>query len=234
LSTKVDELEAALVHERLINVGPVRERLPKSRAARTFSFNIGDCEGYVTTGMYEDGRIGEVFMKVSKQGSTLAGIMDAFSIAVSLGLQHGVPLSTYVRKYANMRFEPAGITDDPDLRLATSLIDYIFRRLAVDYLPLEERAELGILTTSERTQPGHAMEMPEGIPVVDVSLGDVATASEPERELAAVGASAAATSGLITRAPQQDAPMCYQCGNTMQRAGTCYVCPSCGTTSGCS
>ena len=134
-------------------VGAVRERLPRRRKSSTFSFRVADCEGYVTVGEYEDGRPGEVFMKVSKQGSTLAGIMDAFSISVSLGLQHGVPLSTYVRKYANMRFEPAGITDDPDLRIATSLVDYIFRRLAVDYLPLEERAELGILSTAERMQP---------------------------------------------------------------------------------
>ena len=131
----------------------MRERLPRRRKSSTFSFRVADCEGYVTVGEYEDGRPGEVFMKVSKQGSTLAGIMDAFSISVSLGLQHGVPLSTYVRKYANMRFEPAGITDDPDLRIATSLVDYIFRRLAVDYLPLEERAELGILSTAERMQP---------------------------------------------------------------------------------
>ena len=118
-------------------VGAVRERLPRRRKSATFAFRVADCEGYVTVGEYEDGRPGEVFMKVSKQGSTLAGIMDAFSISVSLGLQHGVPLATYVRKYTNMRFEPAGITDDPDLRIATSLVDYIFRRLAVDYLPLE-------------------------------------------------------------------------------------------------
>ena len=131
----------------------MRERLPRRRKSSTFAFRVADCEGYVTVGEYEDGRPGEVFMKVSKQGSTLAGIMDAFSISVSLGLQHGVPLSTYVRKYTNMRFEPAGITDDPDLRIATSLVDYIFRRLAVDYLPLEERAELGILSTAERMQP---------------------------------------------------------------------------------
>ncbi len=102
-------------------VGAVRERLPRRRKSNTFSFRVADCEGYVTVGEYDDGRPGEVFMKVSKQGSTLAGIMDAFSISVSLGLQHGVPLSTYVRKYTNMRFEPAGITDDPDLRIATSL-----------------------------------------------------------------------------------------------------------------
>ena len=134
-------------------VGAVRERLPRRRTSTTFAFRVADCEGYVTVGEYEDGRPGEVFMKVSKQGSTLAGIMDAFSISVSLGLQHGVPLATYVRKYTNMRFEPAGITDDPDLRIATSLVDYIFRRLAVDYLPVDERVELGVLSTSERMQP---------------------------------------------------------------------------------
>ncbi len=158
LGDKVAELEAALAAARLgqvepLVVGAVRERLPRRRRSSTFAFRVADCEGYVTVGEYEDGRPGEVFMKVSKQGSTLAGIMDAFSISVSLGLQHGVPLATYVRKYTNMRFEPAGITDDPDLRIATSLIDYIFRRLAVDYLPREEREELGVLSTRERTQP---------------------------------------------------------------------------------
>jgi ribonucleoside-diphosphate reductase alpha chain len=158
LSEKIAGLEAALVHEQArtastVVVGAVRERLPRRRTSSTFAFRVADCEGYVTVGEYEDGRPGEVFMKVSKQGSTLAGIMDAFSISVSLGLQHGVPLATYVRKYTNMRFEPAGITDDPELRIATSLVDYIFRRLAVDYLPMEERAELGVLSTAERMQP---------------------------------------------------------------------------------
>ena len=158
LNEKIAGLEAALAHEQArtaetVVVGAVRERLPRRRKSSTFAFRVADCEGYVTVGEYEDGRPGEVFMKVSKQGSTLAGIMDAFSISVSLGLQHGVPLATYVRKYTNMRFEPAGITDDPDLRIATSLVDYIFRRLAVDYLAVEERAELGVLSTSERMQP---------------------------------------------------------------------------------
>ncbi len=155
---RIAELEAALTQAQnqsrdTVVVGAVRERLPRRRKSNTFSFRVADCEGYVTVGEYDDGRPGEVFMKVSKQGSTLAGFMDAFSISVSLGLQHGVPLSTYVRKYSNMRFEPAGITDDPELRIATSLMDYIFRRLAVDYLPLEEREELGVLSTSERMQP---------------------------------------------------------------------------------
>jgi len=199
---------------------------------------VADCEGYVTVGEYDDGRPGEVFMKVSKQGSTLAGFMDAFSISVSLGLQHGVPLSTYVRKYSNMRFEPAGITDDPDLRIATSLMDYIFRRLAVDYLPLEEREELGVLSTSERMQPTlpgveeaatREQDLVEdaGVSLVPPSgLDDRASTSR---------SSTPSTSGSATpRAEQRDAPLCYQCGMVMQRAGSCYVCTSCGTTSGCS
>ena len=158
IAAHIAELEAALVHERQrvaspLMVGAVRERLPRKRNSKTFSFRVADCEGYVTVGEYEDGRPGEVFIKVSKQGSTLAGIMDAFSISLSLGLQHGVPLATFVRKFANMKFEPAGITDDPELRIATSLIDYISRRLALDYLSTQDRTELGILSTQERTQP---------------------------------------------------------------------------------
>jgi ribonucleoside-diphosphate reductase alpha chain len=247
LSSKIAELEAALVHEQgrtqeTILVGAVRERLPRRRKSSTFSFRVADCEGYVTVGEYEDGRPGEVFMKVSKQGSTLAGIMDAFSISVSLGLQHGVPLSTYVRKYANMRFEPAGITDDPDLRIATSLVDYIFRRLAVDYLPYDERAELGILSTAERMQPTlpgvEETATPSSgiveVESVDPTITMVLEGRVPTTTPTVAPAAPAPVAGLITRAEQRDAPMCYQCGNSMQRAGSCYVCSSCGATSGCS
>lgn len=248
LSAKIAELESALVHEQArtqetLLVGAVRERLPRRRKSSTFSFRVADCEGYVTVGEYEDGRPGEVFMKVSKQGSTLAGIMDAFSISVSLGLQHGVPLSTYVRKYANMRFEPAGITDDPDLRIATSLVDYIFRRLAVDYLPLEERAELGILSTAERMQPTlpgveetatPSSGIVESVDPITATVIDASAPSAPERVAPAAQAAPAPSDGPLARAEQRDAPYCYQCGNAMQRAGSCYVCASCGTTSGCS
>ena len=131
----------------------MRERLPKQRRSRTYKFRVADCEGYFTVSEYDDGRPGELFLKASKQGSTLAGILDAFSISVSVGLQHGVPLRTLVDKYANMRFEPAGMTDDPELRLSTSIVDYVFRRIACDYMPLEDRKEMGILTAEERTQP---------------------------------------------------------------------------------
>ena len=114
---------------------------------------MADCHGYVTVGEYEDGRPGEVFLQVAKQGSTLAGIMDAFAISVSHGLQYGVPLEAFVEMFTNMRFEPAGMTDDPDIRFATSLVDYIFRRLAVEYLPKEKREAMGIMTVGERLQP---------------------------------------------------------------------------------
>src|SRR3712207_6365231 len=141
---KVEETApAALAH-------PVRKRLPKKRTSVTTSFSVAGAEGYMTAGMYEDGSLGEVFLKLGKQGSTLAGVMDAFSIGISLALQHGVPLETYIQKFTNMRFEPAGMTDDPDIRIAQSVMDYIFRRLALDHLPVDKRANLGIFTAEER------------------------------------------------------------------------------------
>ena len=224
LAKKVAELEKALEIQTVVVKQPVRERLPKKRKGATSKFRVADCEGYVTVGEYEDGRPGEIFLKVSKQGSTLAGIMDAFSISISLGLQHGVPLRTYVEKYSNMRFEPAGMTDDPDLRIASSILDYVFRRLAVDYLPTPEREALGILTSGERTQPTlpgveEATTPSHGID--DVSAPFVAPAAPPAPPAAAVP-------------DKPEAPLCYSCGNEMQRAGSCYVCSSCGSTSGCS
>jgi ribonucleoside-diphosphate reductase alpha chain len=252
LNEKIAGLEAALAHEQArasetVVVGAVRERLPRRRKSSTFAFRVADCEGYVTVGEYEDGRPGEVFMKVSKQGSTLAGIMDAFSISVSLGLQHGVPLATYVRKYTNMRFEPAGITDDSDLRIATSLVDYIFRRLAVDYLSVEERTELGVLSSSERMQPTlpgveETATTSIGVVEVDPVIATIleGTVEAPlgenvqETMFGSSGAGTAPASQPLARAEQRDAPYCYQCGNAMQRAGSCYVCGSCGATSGCS
>jgi ribonucleoside-diphosphate reductase alpha chain len=219
IDARIAELEAALANERVrantVVVGAVRERLPRRRRSNTFAFRVADCEGYVTVGEYDDGRPGEIFIKVSKQGSTLAGIMDAFSISLSLGLQHGVPLSTYVRKYVSMKFEPAGITDDAELRIATSLVDYIFRRMALDYLTLTEREELGVLSSEERTQP--TLPGVEEVATKSTSISGAPLASE-----------------TLVRAEQRDAPYCYSCGDSMQRAGSCYVCSSCGTTSGCS
>src|SRR5262249_4465582 len=134
-----------------------KKRLPQVRPAKTISFRVGDSEGYITAGEYPDDGIGEIFLKVSKQGSTLAGLMDAFSIAVSVGLQYGVPLEDYVSKFVNMRFEPSGMTSDPDIRFASSLMDYIFRRLALEYLPEEKRAGLGIKSIAERKETVQAV-----------------------------------------------------------------------------
>ncbi|NLJ52696.1 MAG: vitamin B12-dependent ribonucleotide reductase, partial [Intrasporangiaceae bacterium] len=131
---------------------PTRERLPKRRTSQTTSFAVGGAEGYLTAGTYDDGRLGELFLKFGKQGSTLAGMMDAFSIAISVALQYGVPLETYVEKFTNMRFEPAGMTDDPDVRMAQSLMDYVFRRLALDHLDFDTRSFMGIHTAEERAR----------------------------------------------------------------------------------
>jgi ribonucleoside-diphosphate reductase alpha chain len=131
---------------------PTRERLPKRRASQTISFAVGGAEGYLTAGTYDDGRLGELFLKFGKQGSTLAGVMDAFSIVTSVALQYGVPLETFVEKFTNMRFEPAGMTDDPDVRMAQSLMDYVFRRLALDYLDFDTRSYMGIHTAEERAR----------------------------------------------------------------------------------
>ena len=232
LYTRITKLETALELAKRegnhVVVGAVRERMPRRRTSSTFSFRVADCEGYVTVGEYEDGRPGEVFIKVSKQGSTLAGIMDAFSVSISLGLQHGVPLATYVRKYVNMKFEPSGMTDDPDLRIASSLVDYIFRRLALDYLDASEREEIGVLSTSERLQP----TLPEIVEQVTPSVG---VSLQPTLgELLEPPPARADEPTLLRRPEQRDAPMCYQCGNIMQQSGSCFVCPSCGSTSGCS
>jgi ribonucleoside-diphosphate reductase alpha chain len=200
---------------------PIRRRLPASRPARTISFTVGDAEGYITAGEYPGDGVGEIFLKVAKQGSTLSGIMDAFAIAVSLGLQYGVPLEAFVEKYINMRFEPSGMTKDQDIRFAASLMDYIFRRLALEYLTPERRAALGIQTIDERKEyaqsvvsggSADAPSQPELIPLADV-------APEPAKP---------STARVL------DAPLCYSCGAKMQPAGSCYVCTGCGSTSGCS
>jgi len=223
--------------EKIVTVKePVRQKLPRARTSRTFEFRVADCKGFVNVGEYEDGRPGEIFMKVSKQGSTLAGIMDAFAISISYGLQYGVPLRAYVETFTNMRFEPAGMTDDPDIRFASSILDYIFRRLAVDYLSLEERNELGILTVGERTQP----TLP-GVEetTVETRQGSEIPADPPSVEsalslLEAAPAAPAPTATVETAGRHSDAPYCMQCGVQMIRAGSCHACPSCGTTSGCS
>ncbi|MGI9601889.1 MAG: vitamin B12-dependent ribonucleotide reductase [Acidimicrobiales bacterium] len=215
------------VIERVVHQ-PVREKLPRSRTSRTFEFRVADCKGFVTVGEYADGRPGEIFVRVSKQGSTLAGIMDAFAISLSHGLQYGVPLRAFVEAFVGMRFEPAGMTDDPDLRIASSLMDYLFRKLAVMYLTAEERAELNIYTVGERTQPtlpGVEETVTETVQGSDVIADPPSIPSVSELE-AAMGPNESRDAG--------DAPICMQCGIAMQRAGSCFACHDCGATSGCS
>jgi ribonucleoside-diphosphate reductase alpha chain len=196
---------------------------------------------------YPDDGLGELFIKMSKQGSTLAGVMDAFSIAISIALQYGVPLETYVSKFTNMRFEPAGMTDDPDIRIAQSVMDYIFRRLALDYLPREDREALGILSASERSEAVAAAYGggPAAAPVLDDELGsdaDLANLAqsapiEPAAPKPAEPAASPAGGGsgmALSTQTAVDAPLCFTCGVKMRPAGSCYVCESCGSTSGCS
>jgi ribonucleoside-diphosphate reductase alpha chain len=233
----MQQQEEALTHqiERIVETvivqEPVRQKPPRTRSSKTFSFRVADCHGYATVGEFEDGRPAEIFLKVAKQGSTLAGIMDAFAISVSHGLQYGVPLRAFVDMFTNMRFDPAGMTDDPDIRFATSLVDYLFRRLAVEYLSYEERKELGVLTVAERSEPT--------LPGVE----EAATPQQPAIDLlppedrapsAAHPSTGAAPPAAAPSAPDAEMVLCYVCGDIMQRAGSCHACPSCGATSGCS
>ncbi|HCT76993.1 MAG TPA: vitamin B12-dependent ribonucleotide reductase [Micromonosporaceae bacterium] len=213
------------VVEKVVEYKPIRKRLPKKRPSQTVSFAVGDAEGYLTASSYPDDGLGEVFLKLGKQGSTLAGVMDAFSIAVSVALQYGVPLTTYVEKFMNMKFEPAGMTDDPDIRIANSVMDYIFRRLALDFLTYEQRAELGVFTASERAARLAAEE-------AGVEYEHAIEATAVVVPAGGVGSSTEVLEVLTGKA--SDAPLCYTCGTKMRPAGSCYVCEGCGSTSGCS
>jgi ribonucleoside-diphosphate reductase alpha chain len=229
---------------------PTRKRLPKSRASRTTSFTVGGAEGYMTSGAHDDGELGEVFLKLGKQGSTLAGVMDAFSIAVSIGLQYGVPLETYVSKFTNLSFEPAGLTDDADVRMAKSIMDYIFRRLALDYLDFETRQGLGIFSAEERQR---YLETGSYEPIVSEAeslKADTpveATIVEEEEPVTPPASAAVDVETPVVKEAHTsaellekitgtavDSPLCMTCGTKMRPAGSCYVCEGCGSTSGCS
>ncbi len=233
-----------------IEYRPRRERLPKSRSGRTTSFSVAGAEGYMTASEYPDGHLGEVFLKLGKQGSTLSGVMDAFSIAISIALQYGVPLETYVQKFTNLKFEPAGMTDDPDIRIAQSIMDYIFRRLALDYLSFDERSELGIYTASERAryvETGSYLSeedealMPESESLKNDDGDNVRIHEDGPNQPALLDTlptvpQAHTTAELMERFSGHavDAPLCLTCGTKMRPSGSCYVCEGCGATSGCS
>jgi ribonucleoside-diphosphate reductase alpha chain len=248
-----DAAAAADVVEKIVEkivYAPTRKRLPKSRVSRTTSFTVGGAEGYMTSGAHEDGSLGEVFLKLGKQGSTLAGVMDAFSIATSIGLQYGVPLETYVSKFTNLRFEPAGLTDDPDVRMAQSIMDYIFRRLALDYMTFDERSMLGIYTAEERqrhleTGSYEPLEISEAESLktehveaakAEAAPVDAEIVSEAPAAAEPVGRAAKTSAELleIITGTAVDSPLCFTCGTKMRPAGSCYVCEGCGSTSGCS
>lgn len=252
---KADEPAAAAEPEvKIVEVPkPTRKRLPKSRPSRTTSFSVGGAEGYMTAGSYPDDGLGEVFLKLGKQGSTLAGVMDAFSIAISIALQYGVPLETYVEKFTNMRFEPAGMTDDPDVRMSASVMDYVFRRLALDHLPFDVRSAYGIYTAAERQRQletgsyepvveDDAETMAQSAPVkaaeVEAKVEAPAAPEKTVEEAAVKEAPKAVHSSAelleVIQGRESDAPMCFTCGTKMRPAGSCHVCEGCGSTSGCS
>ncbi len=239
---------------------PIRRRLPKSRQSITTSFSVGGAEGYMTSGAHENGELGELFLKLGKQGSTLAGVMDAFSIAVSIGLQYGVPLETFVQKFTNLKFEPAGLTDDSDVRMAQSIMDYVFRRLALDYIDYDTRSALGIHSAEERQR---YLDTGSHQPISKGSTAAELVETQPETLKQAATAEAAATSEVpadVTAEQAQadtakpapktahtsaellevitgsavDSPLCMTCGTKMRPAGSCHVCEGCGSTSGCS
>ncbi|HJQ48645.1 MAG TPA: vitamin B12-dependent ribonucleotide reductase [Amycolatopsis sp.] len=222
--------------EPVVEYKPIRKRLPKKRPSQTLSFTVGGAEGYLHAGSYPDDGLGEIFVKLGKQGSTLAGVMDAFSMSISVGLQYGIPLEFYVSKFSNLRFEPAGMTDDPDIRIATSVLDYLFRRLALDYLPYEKRAQLGIFTAAERTAQvesgyGSAPET-DGVDLELLRTTVESTARPAEQPVEAAHSTAELMDLHLGKAA--DAPLCMTCGTKMRPAGSCYVCEGCGATSGCS
>jgi ribonucleoside-diphosphate reductase alpha chain len=222
LASDKKKLEVSVTHT--APTEPVRRRLPKQRRSMTFKFRVADTEGYLTAGEFPDGSVGEIFLRVAKQGSTLAGIMDAFAISISMGLQYGVPLSAYVKQFTNTRFEPSGMTDDPDFRIATSVLDYVFRRLAVQYLNDDDRLGLGIRTAGERQN-----EIEEKLPT------DHGNGNGNEGH----GNGGGKNEGTIVLGPVASAstgsrPFCGTCGIEMVPAGSCFTCTSCGSTSGCS
>ena len=210
--------------EAFIVKGAVKRELPKRRSSKTYEFRLADLKGFFTVGEYEDGTPGELFITISKQGSTLSGLMDSFARSVSHGLKYGVPLKSYVKSLMGTSFAPAGITDDKDIRTASSITDYIFRRLAMDYLSFDDRLELGLASLDDMVT--EQVTLPVDVAVsAPVSVASNEVASAPTQ-----------TTGSVKQEPFTDpnAPLCFSCGNRTQRSGSCYVCQVCGSTSGCS
>jgi ribonucleoside-diphosphate reductase alpha chain len=204
--------------------GPARERLPPERRAVTHHFEVGGHDGYVTVGLYPDGRVGEIFFRVTKEGSTVNGLMDSLGLSMSMALQHGVPLKDLVRKLAHLRFEPAGMTNNPRIRFARSIPDYVARWLALEFLSEEDRRSIGLEAAAEGNGNGHGPAAGTG----------TATPAPHTVRLETRPLDAFAAPAAVSGATSEDAPACAVCGGIMVRSGTCYACTVCGSTSGCS
>jgi ribonucleoside-diphosphate reductase alpha chain len=231
----IDAIVDQAVAKALAEAGPRRKRMPRERQSITHKFSIGSHEGYITAGMYEDGTVGEIFLTdIGKEGSTLRGMMNSFATAISISLQYGVPLETLVQKFSYMRFEPEGITGNPEIPFAKSMPDYIMRWLASRFLDADAQEELGILTPAVRARKA-AQEAAQS-----VSSSDTAGPEAPEAS-AGDGAGTAPTVAFTDSPPVVPArlqgldlgPACSQCGGMMQRTGSCYTCSSCGNNTGC-
>jgi ribonucleoside-diphosphate reductase alpha chain len=229
LETEDSSAKASVVLPSSSVGGIFSKKLPKTRNAKTFDFKVADCKGYVTVGEFEDGTPAEMFLQVSKQGSTLAGIMDSFAISISRGLRNGVPLKSYVSDFIGMSFAPAGVTDDPDIRTASSLMDYIFRRIAKDYLSLDDQLELGIISMEDLENSDNQSSL------LDVPSANSSDISEAQGIDDSYGRQEESEPQMEEEGKHvEETPLCFNCGNITQRAGSCYVCTACGSTSGCS
>ena len=222
----------------------IRRRLPRVRMSKTYKFQISDLKGYFTVGQFEDGTPGELFISVSKQGSTLSGLMDSFAISVSHGLQYGVPLKSYVKTLRGTSFAPSGSTNDPEIKVTTSIVDYISRRLALDYLSFDDQLELGIISIDDLNN--NSMDLQANILESESKiLDDELSLLEKTNTISSnlhntnnfeLNQSTNNVSTVMSKTSEFDssAPLCFNCGNQTQRAGSCYVCSSCGSTTGCS
>jgi ribonucleoside-diphosphate reductase alpha chain len=199
-----------------------RRRLPDDRVEVGRKFRVGDYEGYIHVGLFEDGTPGDIFVDIAKEGTTLAGLMNSFMISVSLGLQYGVPLEVYVSKFAHMRFEPSGPTNDADIRIAKSLVDYIFRWMGKKFLTPDQQEEVGILSPEVRARLAAAYQ----------AGAQLAPPAEGEAEAAPAEAAPPGQTALFNA--WEDAVECAKCGGRMVRTGSCYTCRDCGTNTGCS
>jgi ribonucleoside-diphosphate reductase alpha chain len=235
LSMAKKEPEAAITSaspmtsDKIVIRGPVQRSLPRIRNSKTISFKVAGSHGYITAGEYDDGMPGEIFMRIAKQGSTLAGFMDALAISVSHGLQYGVPLKDYVRSFTSMAFAPSGLTDDPEVRTASSIVDYIFRRLALTYLSFDDRVELGLASLDDIASDQTILPVME-----DKSETEVKEENEMTENIEIPKAKSSHAPDKTKASNNDESPICYNCGNQTQRSGNCYVCTSCGSTTGCS